>query len=338
MAGDVDPRTLRRKRDELLKMPPGLGLTTQFTQHTGHMPVGVGILRLLPQDTLERGQGELRFIQFGKHAAKAGSGTEVLWVEFDGGVVPFTGRGQIAGPIEEFGQHEGHVCGGALGLKNGPQRLGSLHILASCLEIVGQVEDLGHDVAPGKRPANFLLSHTRPDQFALAMFKHQDSRILRLVSRHRRRLDDLGIEAQVELASCTEQQAVAGDREPTAVHHHPALGHRGGRAGSLEQTRKLGIDLTKRQPGRQQCRKPATYHELAEVEPLERAGSLHHIEQSGSDPMADRRGRNTEQIGHHRRRGEPPHTRALLWQLGIGLVAILSRLRATSRTPPAAAL
>ena len=48
MAGDVDPRTLRRKRDEPLEMPPGLCLTTKLTQHAGHVPVRVGILRLLP--------------------------------------------------------------------------------------------------------------------------------------------------------------------------------------------------------------------------------------------------------------------------------------------------
>ena len=242
LAGQRGPGALWRKRHKALQVPPGLGLPADFSENTRHVPVGVGILGLLPQDALERSQGQVGLAKFRQHAAKTRPGPEVLGVKFDRRVIPLTGCRQIAGPVEQFRQHEGYFCCGALRLKHRPQSLSRLDVFAGGLEVISQVENLSHDVPAGER-------RSRPVVLRLPSLatKDEDLRFVVAFTTGVGGLSwrgDVGVEAQMHLAASTEKDAIAGNRKPPAINHELPL-HAGCSGSSVGcQASELGIDLT----------------------------------------------------------------------------------------------
>ena len=76
-------------------MAAGFGAAAAVVEHAGQMPMGIGVVGLLPQHTLERRECQLMVAQFCEHAAEAGAGLDMVGVELKHGVVTFPCRGQI---------------------------------------------------------------------------------------------------------------------------------------------------------------------------------------------------------------------------------------------------
>lgn len=74
---------------------------------------------------------------------QARPGPQVLGVDLDRGVVPLPGRRKIASPVEQLGEREHDRRRRPLGLEHRSQRLGRLGEFTGCLEIIGEIEDLG---------------------------------------------------------------------------------------------------------------------------------------------------------------------------------------------------
>ena len=71
VTGQRGPWAVGGEHEKPAEVAAALGRAAQVGEHTGHVPVGVGVVRLLPQHTLKRRQGEFSLAEFGQHAALA---------------------------------------------------------------------------------------------------------------------------------------------------------------------------------------------------------------------------------------------------------------------------
>ena len=81
------PGAVRGERHEGAKVSGGIERPTDAVEDAGQMPVRIGIVGLLPQDSVEGRLGELVVAEFGKDAAEPGAGLEMVWIELDRRVV-----------------------------------------------------------------------------------------------------------------------------------------------------------------------------------------------------------------------------------------------------------
>ena len=137
------PGAFWREREEYGQMPAGGRFPANFAEHTRHVPVGIGVIGLLPEYPLERGEGQFMVSQFRQHTAEAGPRLQMIPVEFDGGVIPLPCGSEITRTIQQLRQHEDNLGRRPLGLQHCPQRLGRLDEVAGGLQIGGKVEQLG---------------------------------------------------------------------------------------------------------------------------------------------------------------------------------------------------
>lgn len=82
------PGAVGGERDEGAEVSRGIERPPDAVEDAGQMPVGVGIVGLLPQDSVESRLGELVVAEFGEHAAEPGAGLEMVRIELDRRVVP----------------------------------------------------------------------------------------------------------------------------------------------------------------------------------------------------------------------------------------------------------
>jgi len=82
------PGAVGGERDEGAEVSRGIERPPNSVEDAGHMPVGIGVVGLLPQDSVKSRFGELVVAEFGKHAAEPGLGLEMVRIELDRRVVP----------------------------------------------------------------------------------------------------------------------------------------------------------------------------------------------------------------------------------------------------------
>ena len=180
-------------------MPLAIGRTADVCEHAGHVPVGVGIVGLLPEHAFERRERQFVVAEFREHAAEARAGLEVVVVQFDRGVVALPRRRQVARAIEEFGEHEHNLRCRPLRLQYGAERLGRLGEFARGLEIGGEVEEFG--CAGG-----LVVVHLDGDLRSGVEPRQQGRQRLGVV-----RVQTVCIEAELQLAACANESAAAPD-------------------------------------------------------------------------------------------------------------------------------
>lgn len=83
------PGAVGGERHERAEVSRGVVPPPNAVEDAGDMPVGVGVVGLLPQNSVEGRFGEPVVAQFGQNTSQPRAGLEVVGVEFDGGVVPF---------------------------------------------------------------------------------------------------------------------------------------------------------------------------------------------------------------------------------------------------------
>ena len=286
-------------------MPLAIGRTADVCEHAGHVPVGVGIVGLLPEHAFERRERQFVVAEFREHAAEARAGLEVVVVQFDRGVVALPRRRQVARAIEEFGEHEHNLRRRPLRLQHGAERLGRLGEFARGLEIGGEVEEFG--CAGG-----LVVVHLDGDLRSGVEPRQQGRQRLGVV-----RVQTVCIEAELQLAACANESAAAPDAQPSAVRDDPfAHPCSCGRTARCE-SRQLVVDLPQRESCREQPHELPAHHELLKIKPLERTRAAGGLEEAAANPVPHGCGGRAEHSGHHRHRVEPPHTRNIVGVVGV---------------------
>ena len=84
--------------------------------------------------------------KLGKHAAEVGTRLQMVCVQFDGGVVAFACGSQITRTVEQFRQHECHLCRRTVRLEHGAKCFSSFDKLACGFQICRKVEQFRHAV------------------------------------------------------------------------------------------------------------------------------------------------------------------------------------------------
>jgi hypothetical protein len=279
------------------QVPCGVGTLTERFQHTGEMPVGLGVIRFLTDHTLKRRPREFQFAEFLKHASEAGAGFEVIMVEFHRHVVPLASCSEITDAVEQFGQEKRQLGCWRAGLQDRPDRVRGLHKVTATFKVRREAQQfvnrLPAVIMPLQLVEGSLGASCKTADHSIAI-QWVATDVLKLAgdrlssSKCERQLatgtDIVTLTTEINLAILNEKRLITTSYLP----------------GIARKTGELPVDLLERKTSSEQSCEPATNHQLGIVEPLQTAGAMNRLKKPSSSPVPDRGDWNTDHLGHHR--------------------------------------